>query len=102
MDGDDGEGGLIADSKRDSVGLRRRWEIGKETEFKHWLIHSLREIVVVLLIQSIYKKVKDFMKSRFKFTAEVFELNLCLYVVELRKSCGEASVYRQIKSHRSN
>ncbi|KAI3778229.1 hypothetical protein L2E82_07360 [Cichorium intybus] len=35
MDGDDGEGGLIADSKRDSVGLRRRWEIGKETEFEN-------------------------------------------------------------------
>ncbi|KAI3737827.1 hypothetical protein L2E82_27840 [Cichorium intybus] len=34
--------------------------------------------------------------GRLSVTAEVFEINPCLYVVELRKSCGEASVYRQL------
>ncbi|KAL4579193.1 hypothetical protein LXL04_015331 [Taraxacum kok-saghyz] len=29
-------------------------------------------------------------------TAEVFEINPCLYVVELRKNSGESSVYRQL------
>ncbi|KVH96402.1 Kinase associated domain 1 (KA1) [Cynara cardunculus var. scolymus] len=29
-------------------------------------------------------------------TAEVFEINPCLYVVELRKTSGESSVYRQL------
>ncbi|CAI9267665.1 unnamed protein product [Lactuca saligna] len=34
--------------------------------------------------------------DRLSVTAEVFEISPCLYVVELRKSCGEASVYKEL------
>lgn len=35
-------------------------------------------------------------------TAEVFEISPSLYVVELRKSCGDSSVYRQLCKRLSN